>query len=265
MTRHLTESEIDRAAEMFAEARRSRTQVEELPSVLEPHTVAEAYAIQSRLVEKLGWRIGGWFCGCTNPDIQAQLGLAEPYCAPLFSHLIHKSPAVLDSADFSPIVLECEFAFVLKYDLPARGNDGYLLKEVEAAIETVHPAIEVVAGTLKNWQQQSPHLIIADNGVDGALVYGTGLRRWRAHDLAHIQVQLFVDGAPVQTGSGANVLGNPLKALQWLANEQSRRGNDMIAGHVYNTGTATPMQSMRAGQRAIAAFGPLGQSEVRLI
>lgn len=260
----LSQAAIDKAASLFATARLDRGIVEGLPPDLAPQSVADAYAIQAKLAEKLGWDIGGWFCGCTNRAIQQQLGLTEPYCAPLFRHLIHQSPTVLDTKDFAPIVLECEFSFVLARDLPAR-SEPYVLDEVKAAIATLHPSIEVVAGTLKDWQHQPPFTIIADNGVDGALVLGEGNANWRAHDLARVPVELFVDGDLVQKGYGANVLGNPLNAMLWLANEQRKRGKGLKAGDVYNTGTATLMQPMKAGQHAVASFGSLGHAELRLV
>lgn len=259
----LSPAAIERAASLFAKARLERGIVEGLPPELSPKNIAEAYAIQAKLAEKLGWAVGGWFCGCTNRAIQEQLGLSEPYCAPLFRHLIHRAPVVLDSKDFAPIVLECEFSFILARDLPARPQP-YERGDVEAAIATLHPSIEVVAGTLRNWRQQPPFTIIADNGVDGALVLGEGKRNWSTLDLSTVPVELSVEGTLVQTGSGANVLGNPLNALLWLANEQRKRGNGLKAGDVYNTGTATLMQPMTVGQHAVASFGPLGSVELRL-
>jgi len=264
MTHDLSVPAIDAAASLFAKARLEHAIVEGLPPELTPKNIREAYAIQAKLAEKLGWEIGGWFCGCTNRAIQEQLGLAEPYCAPLFRHLIHQGPAVLDTRDFAPIVLECEFSFILARDLPARGQP-YALDEIKAAIATVHPSIEVVAGTLKDWQHQPAFTIVADNGVDGALVLGAGNTNWRDHDLAHVPVELSIDDDLVQKGYGANILGNPLNALLWLANEQRKRGNGLSAGHVYNTGTATLMQPVKAGEQAIASFGPLGLVELRLI
>jgi 2-keto-4-pentenoate hydratase len=143
MMTSLSPAAIDKAASLFAKARIERGIVDGLPSDLAPANIAEAYAIQAKLAEKLGWAVGGWFCGCTNRAIQEQLGLAEPYCAPLFRHLIYRTPAVLDSKDFAPIVLECEFSFILARDLPARPQP-YDLGDIETAIATLHPSIEVV-------------------------------------------------------------------------------------------------------------------------
>ncbi|MDQ0470643.1 2-keto-4-pentenoate hydratase [Labrys wisconsinensis] len=256
MSHALSDGAIERAAMILASARHDHRTVA-LPPDVRPGTVEEAYAIQDRLAARLGWETGGWFCGCTNEAIQRQLGLSEPYCARVFRHLVFPDAAIVDTAAFPPIVIECEFAFVLGRDLPAR-PEPYSQAEVEAAVAAVRPAIEVVAGHLEDWQSQPPCSIIADNGVDGALVCGPSTP-WPAHDLSRVAVELLVDGRTVQSGTGANVMGNPIHALVWLANAQRRRGYGLRAGHVHNTGTATLMQPVGPGQTAVARFGPLGQ------
>ena len=106
--------------------------------------------------------------------------------------------------------------------------------------------------------------MIADNGTDGALIYGAGVSDWRGLDLARVPVSLRVGGEVVRAGSGANVLGDPLDALVWLANERSARGNGLRAGHIHNTGTATSMFTAGRGDEAVADFGPLGETRLSI-
>jgi 2-keto-4-pentenoate hydratase len=221
--------------------------IDGLPFGSEPRTLEDAYAIQDRLIQMLGWEIGGWFCACTNPEIQKLLGLSEPYYARLLKRDIKKSPAVLRQADYPPMVVECEFAFLLRKDLPARPHP-YTREEVAATIERVHPAMEVVAGHLKDWQQQDVFAVIADNGTDGALVYGEpSVEDWRSVDLPGIEIPLRVNGEEARRGRGSNVLGDPLEAFVWLANALSKAGVGLKAGHIHNTGTATSIQSVAQG------------------
>ena len=190
------------------------------------------------------------------------LGLAEPYCAPLLADFIFDSPAMLKSAGFPPILLECEFGFKLANDLPGRA-EPYTRDEVEAAIATVHPTIEVVAGHLRDWPNQDVFSVIADNGTDGALIVGEGTADWHALDLVNARVQLIVNGKVERKGSGANVLGDPLEAFVWLANSRAgAKGAGLKAGHIHNTGTATDICWIKPGDEAVAEFGALG--EVRL-
>lgn len=259
----MTPADIDEAAQILAAARTKHEPIDEIPLAVRPRTLPEAYAVQDRLAELLGWPLGGWFCACTNERIQAMLGLAEPYYARLFGPYIFESGVVLPASEYPPIVLECEFAFRLRHDLPPRA-EPYSRREVETAVATVHPAIEVVAGHLKNWPEQDVFSVIADNGTDGALVHGDGLVDWRRLDLRHVEVELTVNGKVERQGTGANVLGDPLTALVWLANARAAAGDGLRAGDIHNTGTATDIIWMRQGDAAVATFKGLGEAALSL-
>ncbi|MEM7405172.1 MAG: fumarylacetoacetate hydrolase family protein [Pseudomonadota bacterium] len=224
----------------------------------------EAYAVQAELERLLGWEVAGWFCACTNPVIQSMLGLSEPYYARLFAPFIYESEAELDADDFPPMVLECEFGFRLKQDLPPRAKP-YTRVEVETAVASVHPTLEVVAGHLRNWPEQDVFSVIADNGTDGALVYGPGVEAWQSIDLARVEVALSVNGQRVRTGTGQNVMGDPMDALVWLANARARDGNGLKSGHLHNTGTATDIIWVERGDEAVVTFTELGAAALRVV
>ncbi len=254
---------IEAAANLLKAARLENRLVDAIPEQIRPRDLREAYAVQDRLVEMLGWNVGGWFCACTNTTIQELLSLNEPYYARLFSDYIFAEPAVLNSADYPPIVLECEFGFRLGRDLPSRPY-AYSRPEVEDAISHVHPTIEVVAGHLRDWPSQDVWSVIADNGTDGALVYGEGIEDWRRLDLVATAVTLDVNGETVRSGSGANVLGDPLEAFVWLANARSRDGNGLKAGDIHNTGTATDIYWVDPGDDVIARFEQIGSVRLKI-
>ena len=260
----LTPAQIDRAARLLAEARRENAILDGIPEDCRPGTLADAYAVQGRLIEVLGWDVGGWFCACTNPVIQKMLGLNEPYYARLLADFILPSPAKIRSMDFPPILLECEFGFRLAEDLPRR-PEPYSRAEVEAVVATVHPAIEMVAGHLKDWPEQGVFSVIADNGTDGALVYGEGLANWHSLDLASTSVILKVNGKVERRGNGSNVLGDPLKALVWLANARSRDGDGLKADEIHNTGTATDIYWVNPGDLAEAEFDGMGSAVLEIL
>ena len=48
-----------------------------------------------------------------------------------------------------------------------------------------------------------------------------------------------VNGEKVQRCAGCNILGDPLDAMVWRANARSRAGDELRAGDMHNTGTAT--------------------------
>ncbi len=263
MATALTEAEIDRASALLETARLEGRTLSEIPTGCRPRSLDDAYAVQDRLAARLGWDVGGWFCACTNPDMQRQLGLPGPYCARLFTWLLQASPAAVTAADHPPLVLECEFAFTLAGDLPARLTP-YQRHEVEDAVAKVHPAIELVAGHLDDWPNQDVCSVIADNGTDGALIYGAGRTDWRDFDLADIPVTLTVNGQFRRSGAGRDVMGDPLAALVWLANHRAQVGDGLKAGHIHNTGTATAIYWAAAGDDAVADFGPLGAARLKI-
>jgi 2-keto-4-pentenoate hydratase len=255
----LTADQIDRAAALLEEARHAATTIPELPADVRPHDLAEANAIADRLDERLGWTVAGWYLGATNVEIQRLLGLDGPYMARVYERLLYASPATLDPAAFPPMVIECEFAFRLAHDLPAR-PEPYARDEVATAVGSVHPGIEVVAGHLADWISKDVWSVIADNGTDGAVVVGEGTTDWRGIDLAAVPVTLHRNGELVREGTGANILGDPLVAFTWLANARREAGDGLTAGMTCNTGTATSICPAEPGDELVATFGPLGRS-----
>ena len=162
------------------------------------------------------------------------------------------------------MVLECEIAVTLGRDLPPR-ETPYARAEVEAAIESLHPTIEVVAGHLRDWPNQDVYSVIADNGTDGALVVGAGVGAWQAIDLIGLSVTLSINATQVRHGTGANVLGDPLAAFVWLVNSGAGHGSGLKAGQIHNTGTTTPIYWVGPGDQAVADFGPLGRAELTIL
>src|SRR5436309_1579272 len=60
---------------------------------------------------------------------------------------------------------------------------------------------------------------------------------WRKLDLAAHPGRALKNGALAGEGIGSNVLGGPVTALTWLANELSQHGMILGAGQVVTTGT----------------------------
>jgi 2-keto-4-pentenoate hydratase len=254
---------IDRAAALLERARHDVTTIPALPEDVRPHDLADAYAICDRLDERLGWEVAGWYLGATNLAIQELLGLAGPYMARVYRRLLHSSPATLRADDFPPMVVECEFSFELRADLPARPAP-YARDEVAAAVRGVHASIEVVAGHLEDWIHQDVWSVIADNGTDGAEIVGSGCAL-HGQDLAAVPVTLERNGEVVREGSGADVLGDPLDALHWLANARRAAGDGLRADMRCNTGTATAICPVGRGDHLVATFGGVGVAELRIV
>ena len=82
---------------------------------------------------------------------------------------------------------------------------------------------------------------------------------WRDLDLATHRVVGRVAGKLEREGSGSNVLGGPLIALTWLANELSSNGLTLNAGQVVTAGTCMVPLEIAPGDTVTGDFGVLGQ------
>jgi 2-keto-4-pentenoate hydratase len=80
---------------------------------------------------------------------------------------------------------------------------------------------------------------------------------WRRLDLVEQRPLISLRGRQY-VGHGKNVLGDPLTALAWLADELRKLGLTLRAGEVVTTGTCHPPLPIAAGDIVEADFGSLG-------
>ncbi len=247
------------AAAALAAARRSRSRLDALAAPCAPADEADAYQIQDLVVTCYGEKVGAWKIGATHPNAQANLGTSGPVAARLFAELIHSGDTVLTE---SMIIrgLEAEYAFLLGSDLAPRA-EPYSRDEVEAAIASVHPAIEVV--DTRYGAPQKGAFAIADNVNDGAWIYGEGTTDWRSVDMISAAVTMQVNGEIVASGNGAQVLGDPIVSLMWLANEHARAREGLRAGQFITCGSCTGLYPSPASCTAKASFQGLGEISVQ--
>ncbi len=259
--RPLSGHAISEAAAVLADHRRRQAPLDGLPLGLRPGTLAEAYAIQDELVERLtaehASRPIGYKVACTNAVAQQALQIDRPLFGRLLSHSTTASPARLVAANFTTRVIECEFGLRIEADVPITSLP-YSAAEVATFVGEVLPAIEVVDHRFPDWTLGAA-CIAADNAIHGHWVHGSpDLQDWRQLDLANHVMHARIDGVLMATGSGAAVLGHPLNVLAWLANELPRYGHRLRAGDLVTTGVCTEVFSAEAGADVVADFGSLG-------
>jgi 2-keto-4-pentenoate hydratase len=250
-----------RAARALVAARRSGTRIDGLPEGCEPQSNADAYHIQDCVVACYGQTIGAWKVGATHPNAQAGLGVDGPVAARLFSESILVGDQELPDT-FIVRGLEAEYAFRMGSDLAPR-DKPYSREEVAAAVESVHPAIEVVDTRYTALRQGA--FTIADSVNDSHWLYGEGVSDWQSLDIVNAPVTMEVNGEVVVEGSGAEVLGDPMTSLLWLVNEHVGAREGLRAGQFVTAGSCTGLYKSPAGCTARATFGGLGELNVRFI
>ncbi|MFN0028579.1 MAG: 2-keto-4-pentenoate hydratase [Acidimicrobiales bacterium] len=261
-------SSIVAAADLLAAHRRGNRALTEIPAEIRPADLAEAYAVQDALLKRLlaarGGSIIGYKIACTSPVAQQALQVPHPMFGQLLSASTSPSGATLRAGEFTTRVIECEFAFRMGLDVPPAAAP-YDAAAIAPFVGELLPAIEVVDHRYPDWSLGAPS-IAADNAIHGHWVSGQPVGGdWRRFDLASHQVTARIGDAVVSTGSGANVLGHPLNALAWLANELPSYGKALRAGDLITTGVCTDVFSAAAGDEVTGDFGELGAVELRWV
>lgn len=234
-----------------------------LPLEIRPADRKDGYAVQALLERRSAAPLYGWKIAATSAAGQAHIGVDGPLAGRLLQERARDSGALLSIAGNQMKVAEPEFAFRMARDLVPRSRP-YTREEVLAAVDTLHPAIEVPDSRYDDFPRVGAAQLIADDACANLFVLGPATRAdWRPIDLAEHAVKGVVAGKLERDGKGANVLGDPRIALTWLANELSSLGITLAAGQVVTTGTCMAPLPVEAGDRVTADFRELGVVEVR--
>ena len=246
--------------DLLTAARRDGRQVAHLDPALVPANVDEAYRINARIADELGWEPLGWKIAATTEAVRAKLRTNGPIYGRTFRRFRSESPTRLQHVELLDPLVECEFFCTLGDGLPAR-DQPWTMDEIVQAVASVHAGIEVAECRFPSHGLPPLPAILADGSASGRYVFGDCIPEWRA-GLASMEVRLEVDGRERRRGAGADVMGDPLRPLLWLAEERRRLGDGLRAGEIISTGSMTGMLPIGAGQRVVAHFGPAAKVEI---
>jgi 2-keto-4-pentenoate hydratase len=197
-------------------------------------TVREAYLVQDQLASMFGGDVRGWKVTALTPEQQRSYSTGKPVAGPLLAPFFQKTPASLSLQQFIAPLLECEIAFLLGQDLPPRGTP-YQRDEIEGVVQAIVPAIEVADC---RWPADAPGLLkLADDMGNGAFIAGHPIWDWRGVDLSALDVVLTFEGSEGARGPCSRILGDPLLAVQALANAQPLPAGGLKSGQIVTTGT----------------------------
>lgn len=257
----MDQAHIDRAAERLCAAWRDRAPVTLAPEDA-PETLDDAYAVQARLVGLLG-ESPGYKVGYTNTAVQERFGVPGPIYGRLLADRVFPSHTRLAVPAGLDLVVEPEFAYQLRADLPP-SEAPFDEARVAGALGGILPALEIVEPRLANWQTGGACLTVADNVLHSAWIIGEALEAWTPADVPSQDVVAYINDEEVSRGTGANVLGDPFLVMHWLANELAARGGGLHAGDYVTTGCCTAVLTPRRGDTVRADFGPFGSVSVAL-
>jgi 2-oxo-3-hexenedioate decarboxylase len=146
--------------------------------------------------------------------------------------------------------IEPEIVFGLRA-APSETSDPSLLLQ---SIEWIAHGFEIVQSHFPGWKFRAADTV-ADNGLHGMLLIGppqplAALGEKAAASLQSFSVELSRNGAVVEVGKGANVLGSPLAALAHLVSvlAGSPGSEKLKAGDIVTTGTLTAAYRVASGE-----------------
>jgi len=247
----LRESQLQQAADLLLDARRTGKTIDDLPQELQIANLEEASFVQDLIAAALG-PVGGYKIGAPS--------LADtPAFAPMPAAWIYASGAELPGR---LRILEAEIAFLVGEDLPPRATP-YTRDEVFAAMASCHPAIEVLETGFTVHTAVTKLTGAADLQFNGEFVYGPAIANWREIDWHTERITLAIDGVVRVDRTGSNTSGDLLRLPVFLANEGAARTGGLRRGQWITTGSWTGNTPTLAGSFVTAEFSTAGRVQLR--
>ncbi|MEV7381941.1 2-keto-4-pentenoate hydratase [Streptomyces lydicus] len=223
-----------------------------------------AYRVQKAAVARriaAGALVVGHKAGVTSQAMQEQMGVDEPDSGVLLDDMVLATGSTLARCVLMQPRVEAEIAFRLGCDL---AGPNVSLDEAQAAVKEVFLALEVIDTRFTSWRLTVADSI-ADNASCARVVTGPMVPLSADMDLAAEPLVVSVDGTAVATGEGRAVLGDPLRALTWLAGRLHRSGDGLRAGQLVLAGAvhASLPLNARSTVRARSSHLPPVELHVR--
>ncbi len=215
-----------------------------------PATLAEAYAVQQRLIAALGAPVLGWKVGRIPPALIKVLG-AERVAGPVLRIAELDGDVPGDAAIFAggAGAIEAEVMLRLRAvpDRLTGGDDGAIW------VDEIRAGFEVASSPAPDVHDHAPYGIIADIGINNGLLLGP---RLGIEDFATLAVETEIDGVTVGTGRAIDVLDGPWGSLNFLVDLHRRGVIELKPGQWISAGAITGVHPIGIGGAATARFGP---------
>jgi len=254
--------ELKNIAQKLFDAENGHYQISALTVSNPGITIEDAYAIQLENTAKkvaAGERVIGMKIGLTSKGMQNLLHVNEPDYGHLTDRMLLMEDEICSIDELIQPKVEGELAFCLKKTLC---GPEITVEDVYDATEWVVPAIEIVDSRIKDWKLALCDTI-ADNGSSARFVLGSHTKPITNVDMRLTGMTLEKNGELINSGTCAEVLGNPAAAVAWLANKLSAFGVDLKAGSIVMSGALTAAQSAEKGDSFTVSFYGMGSLTVK--
>lgn len=248
---------IKNAAAALLEAEKTKQPIVPLTSSSESISVDEAYGIQLEQIRhkvQNGAVIVGKKIGLTSKAMQDMFGVHEPDYGHILEDMVYQNGDTIRLDQYIQPKIEMEFSFMLKKDL--KGPE-VSVDDVIEAVDYVVPSMEIVDSRITDWQIKYEDTV-ADNGSSAGAVLSENKFELSSLDLPSIAINVYKNGELIDSATGSAVLGNPLRAVAWLANAVGRYGVTLNAGEVILSGAVSKAIPIEDGDEFKAEFDNMG-------
>jgi 2-keto-4-pentenoate hydratase len=259
----MDEPVLHKAAEQLMGTRLHHVPFDGFPEGSRPYTEAEGYLIQDTLAKLLtesGFgRRAGHKIGCTTKVMQEYLRISNPCAGGVYESTVQFGRGVFPLADFVHAGVECEIAVRLADDLTSRGA-AFTREDVGAAVGSCMVAIELVDNRYADFTRLGAPTLIADDFFGAGCVLGPDISDFDPFRLDEVTASMSIDDVRVGSGVGSDVLGHPLDALCWLANNaMSRKAGGLRAGEFVLLGSVVEVKWLERPCEVRVVNDPLGE------
>ncbi len=226
--------------------------------------ITDSYEIASDIIgHKIsdGRKMAGFKVGVTTAGAMKAFGMDGPAYGVILDDMTVRDGGRVKMSKLIQPKIEAEIAFRMKSPLQGPGVDA---AQVIAATDYVFPALEIIDCRFESWRVREQDLI-ADNTGAALVVLGNTRLSPADIDLSAEEAVMQIDGVETGRGIGAEVLGNPAKAIAWLANKLGEQGNGIAAGQFVIPGSMVAPPVVKAGNSVAAAYSNLGVVTVNFI
>jgi 2-oxo-3-hexenedioate decarboxylase len=263
-------SDIDKIAREALDAIESRRQIASFSARFPDFDLDAAYRVTAavrRLREALGERPIGRKIGFTNRTIWNEYGVYGPIWGHVYDRTVRDLAAIDETFALAGLLeprIEPEIVFGLARAPRPDMDEAQLL----GCMAWVAHGFEIVQSIFPGWKFSAADTVAAF-GLHGALLIGPrhaiGEGNW-LETLARFAIDLQRDGATLDRGHAANVLGGPLSALRHLVALLARDpiNPPLAAGEIVTTGTLTRALPIAPGEIWTTALTGVGLAPLRV-
>ena len=230
----------------------TQTPFNSLPRNMSLSNTRQAVAVQNEFVRIKAQQCGdviGWKIALATPAMQKMVGLDAPTAGRLHSKQVLHAPADVSIKGYGRLLIEFEIAIQIGQSLLPSGI-RHTGQSVASAVSAITCAFEVADDRQADYSNLGGQglQLLADNTWNEGAVLGEWVpftQLWpdlsakpRADDaVGELKGEAYINGSSVGHGYAHDLMGHPLNAIAWLANEANDRGTYLKAGDIAMLGS----------------------------